>query len=744
LQSASNPVVSPTTQNSNTNCTGIVNSNGLITVSIDGGATPMNYNIQWFEGAGTSTPLGAPGTTSGVNKETAQNLKGGIYTVQITNTSGTSNGCVSTNFFTVYDNTPTISLAAADLTTTPQTICGLSNGSAKVNSISEDGTTVGLANYTFQWFDKNLNPLVGNTNIQNPLAAGLYFVQANNITNNCVTASPVQFTIADQTIGTVSVALTNFTQPTRCLQPANVTGSLEATASGTSATGYSYNWHLGTASGPVQAITQILNGITVTSPATEAVYTIEAINNSNQCKAFDTYHLPLIVAPVSVSASTSALTNCAPLNGTLFATVTSGSPGNYTYTWYSGAVVGGLPSYPTKLVTGRDQGTYTVSAVDNADAFCLATTTVTIDDKRDFTVPIAVQISPLTNCFVAPANGVASASVINNGVKDSISYVFQWYLGTNTAVAPVYTGSEYSGLTNTLYTVVATNRVTSCPSQSTITITSDTTGVPSPQTLTLSDVTSCTKDNGAISASVNGDTKDYIFNWYRGTIVTASADFVGEIYFPPAPSNGNYIVTAQSRITGCISDPAPGIIGKHTTPPLFKIQTAASGCNVKDNNGNAAGNGVAEVVILNNVAIDSIVWSVGSPPVMGPVIDSLSAGKYTVKVVTNLGCSDTTSFVIKSDVRPYNGISRNNDNLNEMFMIGCIELFPNNTVQIFNRAGTLVYEDKHYDNATVFFDGHSNRGVSPMGNWLPDGTYFYLIDRGDGGKPMAGYLEIVK
>jgi hypothetical protein len=31
-----------------------------------------------------------------------------------------------------------------------------------------------------------------------------------------------------------------------------------------------------------------------------------------------------------------------------------------------------------------------------------------------------------------------------------------------------------------------------------------------------------------------------------------------------------------------------------------------------------------------------------------------------------------------------------------------------------------------------------------MGNSLPDGTYFYLIDRGDGGKPMAGYLEIVK
>jgi hypothetical protein len=747
LQSTTNPTIASSAQNSNTNCTGAIASNGLVTVSIDGGATPMNYNIKWFEGSTTSSPaLGTTtGTTSGVNGETAQNLKGGTYTVQVTNTTGTSTGCLSTASFLVLDNTPTISLASADLTITPQTLCSASNGSAKVNSISENGTSVGLVNYTFNWFDSNLNPLVGNTNMQSPLAAGMYFVQAKNITNNCVTASPVQFTIDNQTIGTVSVALTNFVQPTRCLQPTNVLGSLEATASGTSATGYSYNWYLGTsASGAVQAITQTIGGITVISPATEAVYTVEVINNSNQCKAIDTYHLPLIVTPVTMSASAAPLTNCAPLNGSVFATVTSGSPNNYTYTWYTGAVVGGLPSYSTKLVNGLDLGPYTVTAVDNADAFCQTTASVTVEDSRVYTAPIAVQISPLTNCFVFPGNGVAAASVVANGVKDSINYVFQWYLGTNTSGAPIYVGSEITGLTNTLYTVVATDRITSCPSQSTVTITSDTTGVLSPQTETISDVTSCVTDNGAISASVNGNTKDYIFDWYKGTAVTSSPDYVGAIYFPPAPSNGSYLVTAQSRITGCVSNPVPGIIGKNTTPPQFKIQTAASGCNIKDQNGNASGNGVAEVIMLNNVTIESITWSVGSPPVTGPVIDSLSAGKYSVKVVTTLGCSDTASFIIKSDVRPYNGISRNNDNLNEIFQIGCIDLFPNNTVQIFNRAGTLVYENRHYDNTTIFFDGHSNRGVSPMGNWLPDGTYFYLIDRGDGGKPMAGYLEIVK
>jgi gliding motility-associated-like protein len=126
------------------------------------------------------------------------------------------------------------------------------------------------------------------------------------------------------------------------------------------------------------------------------------------------------------------------------------------------------------------------------------------------------------------------------------------------------------------------------------------------------------------------------------------------------------------------------------------------------------------------------------------VLDTLTAGTYSVTVTTTSGCKTQAQFEIKDDIRPYNGISRNRDGINESFQIGCIEMFPNNLVKIFNRAGTLVYEDKGYDNASVVFDGHSNRGISPLGNLLPDGTYFYVIDRGDGAKPLAGYLEIVK
>jgi hypothetical protein len=55
----------------------------------------------------------------------------------------------------------------------------------------------------------------------------------------------------------------------------------------------------------------------------------------------------------------------------------------------------------------------------------------------------------------------------------------------------------------------------------------------------------------------------------------------------------------------------------------------------------------------------------------------------------------------------------------------------------------MVYEADGYDNSGVFFDGKSNKGISLMGNNLPAGTYFYIIDKHDGSRPLAGYLELL-
>jgi gliding motility-associated-like protein len=252
-------------------------------------------------------------------------------------------------------------------------------------------------------------------------------------------------------------------------------------------------------------------------------------------------------------------------------------------------------------------------------------------------------------------------------------------------------------------------------------------------------VTSCIEDNGILTASVAGNTSEYIFEWYVGNAEKASPDFTGERYDSLAV--GHYSVVAVSRETGCRSGLATAEITNNPRFPMFSVTSVASVCR---EDSYEPGTGFAALFMTNSVEPDSIIWSLdGGVVATGPIAINLDAGNYEVTVISSQGCETTQPFVVKTEIRPFNGVSRNNDGQNDIFHINCIENFPSNVVKIYNRAGTMVYEAQGYDNNGTFFDGQSNRGVSLMGTDLPGGTYFYIIDKRDGSKPLAGYLEIV-
>src|SRR5690606_32574177 len=153
--------------------------------------------------------------------------------------------------------------------------------------------------------------------------------------------------------------------------------------------------------------------------------------------------------------------------------------------------------------------------------------------------------------------------------------------------------------------------------------------------------------------------------------------------------------------------------------------------------------GLAQVVVENG-PVAKVIWDTHVGIVEGNEIFELPVGNYSVTVIFETGCSTTKDFTVGTDIKVYNGVSPNGDNKNDVFKIDCIQMFPNNNVKIFNRAGTLVYEMKGYDNETVFFDGVGNRGIYVVGDELPDGTYFYVIEKNDGSKPKTGYLELLR
>ena len=74
------------------------------------------------------------------------------------------------------------------------------------------------------------------------------------------------------------------------------------------------------------------------------------------------------------------------------------------------------------------------------------------------------------------------------------------------------------------------------------------------------------------------------------------------------------------------------------------------------------------------------------------------------------------------------GFTPNGDNYNDVFKIEGIENYPGNEIKIFNRWGNQVFEMVEYDNS---WDGTQNVGTDVVGDKLPTGTYYYILDSKD-------------
>ncbi|WP_281234901.1 Ig-like domain-containing protein [Flavobacterium gelatinilyticum] len=118
--------------------------------------------------------------------------------------------------------------------------------------------------------------------------------------------------------------------------------------------------------------------------------------------------------------------------------------------------------------------------------------------------------------------------------------------------------------------------------------------------------------------------------------------------------------------------------------------------------------------------------------------DSKNEGGNNPTVIELNGCN----------LKIYNAVSLNGDDKNERFYIRGIECYPDNTVQIFNRWGVLVFERDHYNNNDVVFKGYSEgRTTVKESNGLPEGTYYYIVrykDNASKPKQEAGYLYLTK
>ncbi|MDP5097219.1 MAG: gliding motility-associated C-terminal domain-containing protein, partial [Flavobacterium sp.] len=102
--------------------------------------------------------------------------------------------------------------------------------------------------------------------------------------------------------------------------------------------------------------------------------------------------------------------------------------------------------------------------------------------------------------------------------------------------------------------------------------------------------------------------------------------------------------------------------------------------------------------------------------------------------------------VSEDELEIFNLVTPNGDGDNDVFVIRNIELYPNNSVEIYNRWGVLVYETKGYGQNQKYFRGVSEGRVTiNQASELSVGTYFYIVkyvnNQGDQ-KERSGYLYI--
>ena len=755
-----NPLVAFTSILANSSCGGGT-SNGLIEATASEPVGPAGtYSFVWTFNGGALPVVTVQGGASPLSRLT--NAGTGLYSVTATNTV---TGC---NFSQALDLPTNLSLSLpniVDINAINPITCN-PIGSAEVVALTIGGTSSFAkpaddldTDYNYEWYRNSLTTglIAGQTNslLPNQLP-GTYFVKVRVVATNCV-SSEVETVIDDADIIYPVIEVQQTAPQVICTLNVG-SGILSALADGQNDTNpnYTFTWFRTLdATGPSFASTSTVSNLV------QGNYSVQVHDLATDCRASELFIVPENkneFLPV-LALSSNPLTRCInPVDGSVYARAVAypislipaeNYPFVYDYTadLYVGSPPANLnaPEFPNMLNDPNHptlnenfwqpnlvNGSYTVRLTDN-NTGCVTIGSIAVDDKRVFPKPVITTIAPVTNCDPARPNGVASA-LVDGGF---VGFEFTWYEGNVVAGTPVYTGSEFGSLkvTPQVYTVEAQILVTGCRGTVQATIANGTVPIPAPQIEKLSDITSCVFDNGSLTVSVGGNTKDYIFNWYDGATETPPVDFVGENY--DSLATGTYSVTATSKITGCKSPLVDEDIVEKKEFPEFIFEITNAACDLPT--------GFATVVFTSTTAIGAIEWTSGNQVVaVGPNLSEVMAGAYGIHITSELGCEAEADFVILSDIRPRNGISRNGDSQNDYFHIDCIDEFVNNSVKIFNRAGTLVYEADGYDNTSIYFDGLSNRGVSLIGSNVPDGTYFYIVDKRNGSKPYAGYLEVVK
>ncbi len=611
-------------------------------------------------------------------------LSAGDYMVTISD----ANGCTQVETFTVgYEPSAP---EASGFSTTDASCDGVADGSLSFS------LTNGDPNYVITLLNTSTNiPETETLDEYNPtytrtgLAAGRYditIVDANGLeaTTTVTIAAPEAFSVA----GIVASA----TDEVDC------NGTINLNVSGGSGD-YMYEWSNEESSRDLLSVCPGDYMVTIT--------------DSNGCSQVESFNLTLFFAD---GVTNPTLCPQGDATGNVDLNV-NGGLAPFTYSWTGPEGFTGATD--TEDLIGVPAGEYTVVITDAANVAITQTFTV------GSTSSLAVQVmnDQNQNGFGVSCNGSTDAALIAIG-QNSDQYAYVW---RDAAGSELSTTANLSNVGAGTYSVEVTDNQ-NCVVTSSI-------EVIEPTALSLvSDILDieCSGDgNGEIMIVADGGVRNtdntYNYTWSHDA----------DNNFPAAIGllGGTYVVTVTDAnnctIVDSLTVSAPDSLTLTVDVTPFDIFNAGS----------------AIANVMGGTPPYRYNWTqnaTGEPAGVSTAIEDVNREMVLDLQVTDInGCtvsaSEISIFNMTDCLTSTPVITPNGDGLNELFVIQCLGLYPENKLEIYSRWGQLVHEQAGYDNTWDARDAN--------GQPLPAGAYFYVFSytdqNGNDVEPIKGAITIL-
>lgn len=412
-----------------------------------------------------------------------------------------------------------------------------------------------------------------------------------------------------------------------------------------------------------------------------------------------------IIDPSISAATNSKQSFCSSMNPSISDLIAYSSTGT-TIKWYSSGTSGTELPISAKLV---NENTYYAAAYNTAN-LCESVSRLGI--KISIISPSKPTTTNSMQSFCVSENSKVSDLLATSTYGSSI----KWY-STNSTIIPL---SNNENLVNgkTYYATEITTGSPSCESIDRLEISVAIHDLPKAPEGNANQYFCKNMEPIVSNLSASG----FSIKWYN----TKDGDM---LYNGNEPLiDGNHYFSTQTTVEGCEGDLRLEVAVRFSDIKL-ESEYKQPFCNAHD--------GGISVIASGGIGKYSYIWDNG---MNASVIESLENGFYRIDVMDSIGCVYAKNFeldCIKSQIPQV--ITPDENGKNDSWVLN---LDAKSEVKIFNRWGSLVFLASPYMND---WNGQTSDGINTLGKgFLPSGTYFYVIDKKDGERPISGYIELIR